>query len=82
MNTPAPIAYAILDSEGKCINRVLWDGETDWQPPEGCTAVPDPDGTYQIYVEPQPEPEPDLLVSLTPEQKAAILALLDYHPIA
>lgn len=76
--TPIPIPYAVLNNEGVCINRVLWDGETDWQPPEGCTAVPDPDGTYQIYVEPQPEPEPepDLLVSLTPEQKAALVALL------
>lgn len=70
--------YAILDSEGKCINRTVWDGVSDWQPPEGCTAVPDPDGLHQIYVEPQPElePEPDPLASLTPEQKAALVALL------
>lgn len=70
--------YAILNSDGRCINRILWDGQSDWQPPEGCTAVPDPDGTYQIYVEPQPEPEPDPdpLASLTPEQKAALVALL------
>lgn len=70
--------YAILDAEGKCINRTVWDGVSDWQPPEGCTAVPDPDGAYQIYVEPQPEtePDPDPLASLTPEQKAALVALL------
>ncbi len=40
--------YAILDSEGKCINRTVWDGQTEWQPPEGCTIVPDPNGQYQI----------------------------------
>lgn len=70
--------YAILDSEGKCINRTIWDGVSDWQPPEGCTAVPDPDGAYQIYVEPQPEPEPDPdpLANLTAEQKTALIALL------
>lgn len=70
--------YAILDSEGKCINRTIWDGVSEWQPPEGCTAVPDPDGVYQIYVEPQPEPEPDPdpLANLTPEQKTALIALL------
>jgi hypothetical protein len=68
--------YAILNSDGRCINRVLWDGQSDWQPPEGCTAVPDPDNLHPIYVEPQPEPEPDPLATLTDEQKAAILALL------
>ena len=47
--------YAILDSEGKCINRTIWDGVSDWQPPEGCTAVADPDGLYQIYVDPSLE---------------------------
>jgi hypothetical protein len=68
--------YAILNSDGRCINRVLWDGKSDWQPPEGCTAVPDPDNLHPIYVEPQPEPAPDPLATLTDEQKAAILALL------
>lgn len=68
--------YAILDSEGKCINRTVWDGVTEWQPPEGCTAVPDPDGVYQICCENQPAPNPDPLASLTAEQKAALLALL------
>lgn len=67
--------YAILNAEGICINRILWDGESDWQPPEGCTAVADPDNTYPIHQEPQPEPT-DPLASLTEEQKAALLALL------
>jgi hypothetical protein len=70
--------YAILNAEGRCINRILWDGETGWQPPEGCTAVPDPDNLHPVYVEPQPElePSPDPLATLTDEQKAALLALL------
>jgi hypothetical protein len=67
--------YAILDSEGRCINRILWDGESEWQPPEGCTAVADPDNLHSVYVEPEPEPA-DPLATLTDEQKAAILALL------
>jgi hypothetical protein len=68
--------YAILNSEGQCINRVLWDGETQWQPPEGCTAVADPDNLHPIYAEPQPESAADTLATLTEEQKAALLALL------
>jgi hypothetical protein len=68
--------YAIFNAEGQCINRILWDGESDWQPPEGCTAVPDPDNLHPIYQEPQAEPI-DPLTSLTKEQKAALLALLD-----
>lgn len=68
--------YAILNSEGRCINRVLWDGESDWQPPDGCTAIADPDNLHPIYVEQQPEPDPEPLANLTAEQKAALLALL------
>ena len=67
--------YAILDSTGTCINCVQWDGESDWQPPEGCTAVPDPESTYSIPV-PEPQPPADPLASLTDEQKAALIALL------
>ena len=47
--------YAILNSYNKCINRILWDGESEWQPPEGCTVVVDPDNLYPIHKEPQPE---------------------------
>lgn len=43
--------YAILDSEGKCLNRIIWDGKSDWRPPEGCTAVVDSDNVYQIHTE-------------------------------
>lgn len=45
--------YAILNADGKCINRIVWDGETNWQPPAGCTAVADPDNFYSIYKEPE-----------------------------
>lgn len=68
--------YAILNAEGICINRILWDGESDWQPPKGCTVIADPDNLHPIYVEPQPEAPKDPLASLTPEQKAALVALL------
>lgn len=70
------IPYAILDAEGRCINRSLWDGITDWQPPEGCTAVPDPDNLHPIYQESRVEPVADPLTDLTAEQKAALLAML------
>lgn len=68
--------YAILNAEGICINRVLWDGQSDWQPPDGCTAVADPENLHPIYVEPQPESPADPLAALTPEQKATLIALL------
>ena len=68
------IPYAIIDSDGRCINRTLWDGEAEWQPPAGCTAVPDPDGTHSIWQAPEPDPDP--LAALTPDQRAALLALL------
>ena len=78
------VEYAILNSDGTCVNRCLWDGVSDWQPPEGCTVLPDPDNAYRIVQEPRPEPEPepesdpdfDVLANLTPMQKAAFLALI------
>ena len=69
------INYAILDSDGTCINSVQWDGVTEWQPPEGCTAVPDPEFNYSIPM-PEPQPPADPLASLTDEQKLALIALL------
>ena len=70
--------YAILNSEGKCINRVVWDGDTSvWSPPEGCTAVCDDDCCHPIENDRPPVvEEPDPLESLTREQKLALIALL------
>jgi len=38
--------------------------------------VADPDNLHPIYAEPQPESAADTLATLTEEQKAALLALL------
>lgn len=40
--------YAVLNEEGKCVNRVLWDGTNTWSPPEGHIVIPDLDGKYPI----------------------------------
>lgn len=75
------ISYAILNQEGKCINRCLWDGVSEWQPPEGCTTIADPDNQYPIYQEPVPAPVitgntlEEVLSTLTDEQKAALAEL-------
>lgn len=37
--------FAIVDSNGKVTNISLWDGGSDWIPPEGCTAILVPDGS-------------------------------------
>lgn len=42
--------YAILNAEGQCVNRILWDGIAPWSPPEGCQAVPDPDNQYRFSI--------------------------------
>jgi hypothetical protein len=36
--------YAIVDSETNVINIIVWDGLTEWTPPEGCIAVAIPEG--------------------------------------
>lgn len=35
--------YAVLD-DGKVVNIVDWDGESDWQPPTGTQAILVPTG--------------------------------------
>lgn len=42
--------YAILNAEGQCVNRILWDGISPWNPPEGCRAVPDSDNNYAYLI--------------------------------
>lgn len=52
--------YAILNSEGRCIDRTIWDGQSEWRPPDGYMAVPDPHGRHQIWSEPSNvAPQPD-----------------------
>jgi hypothetical protein len=89
MTDVQPIAYAILNSEGRCINRTLWDGNSGWQPPAGCTAIPDPDGLYPVYQEhvPEPDPNPDWSTfkrtALTdPAANAALVAAMPLAPAA
>jgi hypothetical protein len=36
--------YAIIDNTGLVVNVILWDGESEWQPPEGYQAVELTDG--------------------------------------
>ena len=36
--------YALINANGLVVNVSLWDGETEWQPPEGITVVKVPDG--------------------------------------
>jgi hypothetical protein len=37
--------YAVVDQSGTVINRIEWGGDQEtWSPPEGCDAVPCPDG--------------------------------------
>ncbi len=40
-----PINYSVINSNGVCVNHILWDGQTEWNPPEGCIVIP---GYYVI----------------------------------
>ena len=57
--------YIIVDADGLITNAVEWDGEAEWSPPEGCTAIESEDGSPgDSYIDgavipaPVPEPEP------------------------
>lgn len=58
--------YAVIE-DINVINTVLWDGVSEWSPPEGCIAVVCPDGvcsgwTYVngIFLPPPLPPEPPI----------------------
>jgi hypothetical protein len=40
-----PTSYVLIDASGLAINSILLTPDHNWQVPEGCTVVPDPDGS-------------------------------------
>jgi hypothetical protein len=46
--TVAGIYYGVSATAGEVVNRVMWDGGTEWAPPTGTEARADPTGTLQI----------------------------------
>jgi len=55
--------YIIIDADGLITNAIEWDGESDWSPPEGCTAIESEAGSPgDSYIDgavvPAPVPEP------------------------
>ena len=75
--------YAVIDSAGKISNIVLWDGESDWQPQEGFTAVACiagecfMGGSYidGTFFPPEAEPVPaEQLIEQAEQRRAALLS--------
>lgn len=73
--------YAVVDSTGLIINTVVWDGETEWSPPDGAEAVKCGEnicgigGTYKDGIfTPPPDPEipKEELVAQANQQKASL----------
>ncbi|EJT7453870.1 tail fiber assembly protein, partial [Escherichia coli] len=78
-----PESYAVVNSDGLIINIVVWDGVTEWEPPEGTHAVRCGDnlcgigGTYKegvFNVPPEPEVPKEDLISQAEQQKANLIA--------
>ncbi|ELU9811291.1 tail fiber assembly protein [Escherichia coli] len=78
-----PESYAVVNSDGLIINIVVWDGVTEWGPPEGTHAVRCGDnlcgigGTYKegvFNVPPEPEVPKEDLISQAEQQKANLIA--------
>lgn len=76
--------YAIIDDAGLIINIIEWDGESEWAPPEGNTAVLCENegdcvigGTYQDGIfapPPQPEIPKEESVADAEQTKSSLLA--------
>nr|WP_311779029.1 tail fiber assembly protein [Pantoea sp. YU22] len=73
--------YAVVDSDGNVISTSLWDGETEWEPPEGTEAFKTGDSgagigwTYKdgtFTPPPVPEIPKEDLVAQANQQKASL----------
>jgi len=56
--------YLVI-KDNKVINTIIWDGESDWTPPEGTTVLVAPAGvglgwtkSGSNWIAPEPPPEP------------------------
>jgi len=70
--------YIVVDADGLITNAIEWDGEAEWSPPEGQTAIQSEDGAPgDSYIDgavvpapiPEPEPEPEPVPEPEPEPK-------------
>lgn len=75
--------YAVVNADGLIVNIVVWDGVTEWEPPEGTEAVRCGDnicgigGTYKdgvFTVPPAPDVSKEDLVAQSEQQKANLIA--------
>ena len=75
--------YAVIDGDGNIVNVIVWDGVTEWEPPEGTQAVRCGDnlcgigGTYKNGVftfPPAPEVPKEDLINQAEQQKANLIA--------
>lgn len=78
-----PENYAVVNADGLIINIVVWDGVTEWAPPEGTQAVRCGDnlcgigGTYKDGVfgaPPEPEVPKEDLISQAERQKVSLIS--------
>lgn len=75
--------FAVV-ARGEVVNTIVWDGDTEnWQPPEGCTAVPIPEGVVvsigyfyadDAFTAPPAPPAPPPTVTEVLAQRDALLA--------
>jgi hypothetical protein len=45
--------YLVIDNKGIVQNAIVWDGATEWHPPEGCRAVELGDDEYYEFGKPR-----------------------------
>lgn len=71
--------YVIFNENGEAENIVLWDGESEWTPPEGTTIVPEVELDEPVVIESDivaPEEEaPMSLIDIN-----ALIALIQSNP--
>ena len=76
-------AYAVINDEGVIINTVVWDGVSQWAPPEGTIAVRCGEqlcgigGTYKdgkFYPPPEPEIPQEELVAKALQLKSSLIS--------
>lgn len=47
-DTVVPKVYVLVDEDGRGVERVMWDGASEWSPPPGLRAVPSDEHHVEI----------------------------------
>lgn len=73
--------YLVLDANGAAINRINYEPDSDWSPPEGCSLIPDDGRALAAPAAPTTIPASEFLRRFTSAELVSIAAAMPRQPM-